>query len=42
MIIVLLLRPGLRLCGFEKMFSHGSIAELSVYVMVVTLLIYLI
>ncbi|MET3521852.1 DUF1656 domain-containing protein [Mesorhizobium abyssinicae] len=32
--IVLLLRPILHLIGFAKMFSHSSIAELSLYVMV--------
>jgi hypothetical protein len=32
--IILLLRPLLRIIGFAKMFSHTSIAELSLYVMV--------
>lgn len=32
--IVLVLRPILRLIGFARMFSHVSIAELSLYVAV--------
>ena len=39
--IILLLRPILRLLGFERMFSHGSIAELSIYVMVLGTLVLL-
>jgi hypothetical protein len=37
--IVLISRPVLRLTGFAKMFSHASIAELSVYVTILGLLI---
>ena len=37
--IVLIGRPVLRFIGFAKMFSHASIAELSVYVTVLGLLI---
>jgi hypothetical protein len=37
--IVLIGRPVLRFTGFAKMFSHASIAELSVYVTILGLLI---
>ena len=37
--IVLIIRPILRLIGFESLFSHTSIGELSVYVTVLGLLI---
>jgi len=37
--IVLMIRPVLRFTGFAKMFSHASIAELSVYVTILGLLI---
>jgi hypothetical protein len=37
--IVLIIRPILRLTGFENLFSHASIGELSVYVTVLGLLI---
>ena len=36
--ILLVLRPILRLCRFEKLFSHPSVAELSLYVIVLGLL----
>ena len=39
LVIVLIVRPVLRFTGFAKVFSHGSIAELSVYVTVLGLLI---
>jgi len=39
LVIVLIVRPVLRFTGFAKMFSHASIAELSVYVTVLGLLI---
>jgi hypothetical protein len=39
LVVVLISRPLLRLTGFAKMFSHASIAELSVYVTIVGLLI---
>jgi hypothetical protein len=37
--IVLLLRPILHLIGFARMFSHPSIAELSLYVAVLATLV---
>ena len=37
--IVLIIRPILRLTGFEKLFSHASISELSIYVTILELLI---
>ena len=37
--IVLMIRPILRFTRFAKMFSHASIAELSVYVTILGLLI---
>ena len=39
LVIVLISRPILRFTGFAKMFSHASIAELSVYLTVLGLLI---
>ena len=36
--IVLAVRPILHLCGFAKLFSHPSIAELSLYVTILGLL----
>ena len=36
--ILLALRPMLRLCRFEKLFSHPAVAELSLYVIVLGLL----
>jgi len=36
--ILLALRPLLRLCRFEKLFSHPAVAELSLYVIVLGLL----
>ena len=39
LVIVLITRPVLRLTGFAKMFSHASIAELSVYVTILGLLV---
>ena len=38
LVIVLALRPILRLCRFEKLFSHPSVAELSLYVTILGLL----
>jgi Protein of unknown function (DUF1656) len=38
LVIFLLLRPTLRLARFEKMFSHPSVAELSLYVAILGLL----
>jgi len=37
--IVLILRPILRFTGFENLFSHASIGELSLYVTVLGLLV---
>jgi hypothetical protein len=39
LVIVLIIRPVLRFIGFAKMFSYPSIAELSVYVTILGLLI---
>ena len=39
LIIVLLIRPILHFSGFAKMFSHQSIAELSLYVALLGVLI---
>ena len=39
LVVVLIGRPVLRFTGFAKMFSHASIAELSVYVTILGLLI---
>jgi len=36
--ILLALRPMLRLCRFEKLFSHPAVAELSLYMIVLGLL----
>jgi hypothetical protein len=36
--ILLVLRPILRLCRFEKLFSHPTVAELSLYVILLGLL----
>jgi hypothetical protein len=40
--IILVLRPILHLIGFAKMFSHASIAELSLYVAVLGTLVLLV
>jgi hypothetical protein len=39
--IVVMLRPCLRLIAFNRIFSHPPIAELSLYVMILALLIVL-
>ena len=39
LVIVLIIRPVLRFIRFANMFSHASIAELSVYVTILGLLI---
>ena len=36
--IILGLRPILRLCRFDKLFSHPSVAELSLYVTILGLM----
>jgi hypothetical protein len=38
LVIVLILRPILHLCRFQKIFSHPAIAELSLYVAILGLL----
>jgi hypothetical protein len=38
LVIVLVLRPLLHLCRFSEMFSHPSVAELSLYVAILGLL----
>ena len=38
LVIILALRPILRLCRFDKLFSHPTIAELSLYVTILGLL----
>ena len=37
--VILIIRPILHLVGFSRMFSHPSIAELSLYVTVLGLLV---
>jgi hypothetical protein len=39
LLIMLLIRPFLRVVGFSRFFSHATIAELSLYVTVLGLLI---
>lgn len=39
--IIMLIRPFLRFVGFARMFSHTSIAELSLYVLILGLLVLL-
>jgi hypothetical protein len=41
LIVILVLRPILDLVGFSRVFSHPSIAELSLYVTVLGLLVLL-
>jgi hypothetical protein len=38
LVIILALRPILHLCRFDKLFSHPSVAELSLYVTILGLL----
>jgi hypothetical protein len=38
LVVILILRPILHLTGFAKLFSHPSIAELSLYVTILGLL----
>ena len=40
-VLIVVLRPLLHVVGFAKMFSHASVAELSLYVTVLSLLILL-
>ena len=39
LIMILALRPVLHAVGFAKMFSHASVAELSLYVTILSLLV---
>ena len=41
LVIIVVLRPLLHVVGFAKMFSHASIAELSLYVTILSLLVLL-
>jgi Protein of unknown function (DUF1656) len=41
LVVVLAIRPVLHLVGFSKFFSHPSVAELSLYVVVLGLLVLL-
>lgn len=38
LVVVLVLRPILHLCRFSEMFSHPSVAELSLYVAILGLM----
>jgi hypothetical protein len=40
-VLIVVLRPHLHVVGFAKMFSHASVAELSLYVTVLSLLMLL-
>jgi hypothetical protein len=41
LVLIVVLRPLLHVVGFAKMFSHASVAELSLYVTIVSLLVLL-
>ena len=41
LVVIIVLRPLLHVVGFEKIFSHTAIAELSLYVTILSLLILL-
>ena len=41
LILIVVLRPLLHVVGFAKMFSHASVAELSLYVTILSLLVLL-
>jgi hypothetical protein len=41
LVLIVVLRPLLHVVGFAKMFSHASVAELSLYVTVLSLLMLL-
>ena len=41
LVLIIVLRPLLHVVGFAKMFSHASVAELSLYVTVLSLLMLL-
>ena len=40
-VVIIVLRPVLHVVGFAKMFSHASVAELSLYVTILSLLMLL-
>jgi hypothetical protein len=40
-VLIVVLRPLLHVVGFAKMFSHASVAELSLYVTILSLLVLL-
>ena len=39
LVVIIVLRPLLHVVGFAKMFSHASVAELSLYVTILCLLV---
>ena len=41
LVVIIVLRPLLHAIGFAKMFSHASVAELSLYVTILSLLVLL-
>jgi hypothetical protein len=41
LVIIVVMRPLLHVVGFAKMFSHASVAELSLYVTILSLLVLL-
>jgi len=41
LVLIVVLRPLLHVIGFAKMFSHASVAELSLYVTILSLLVLL-
>ena len=41
LVLIVVLRPLLLVVGFAKMFSHASVAELSLYVTILSLLVLL-
>jgi len=41
LVVIVILRPLLHVVGFAKMFSHASVAELSLYVIILSLLVLL-
>ena len=41
LVLIVVLRPLLHVVGFAKLFSHSSVAELSLYVTILSLLVLL-
>ena len=41
LVLIVVLRPLLHVVGFAKMFSHASVAEVSLYVTILSLLVLL-